>query len=112
MKTKGLEETIEFCHNFFDAWLRNPDLKSHREEFNAIIGQIFGKTNMIPAQRQNSIQAKPILTATSIQTKEEASSPLNVPAEIQAPTHQAAQVAIQDIKKTETSQGTNPSISL
>ena len=43
MQTKWLEETIEFCHNFFNAWLENDDLKAHREEFNAIIGQIFGK---------------------------------------------------------------------
>lgn len=47
MKTKGLEETIEFCHNFFDAWLNNADLKTHREEFEAIMGQIFGKSKIL-----------------------------------------------------------------
>jgi hypothetical protein len=37
MKAKGLEETIDFCRNFFNVWLENNDLKEHREEFNAII---------------------------------------------------------------------------
>lgn len=43
MKSKGLEETIEFCHNFFDSWLKNEELKEHKAELNKIIAMIFNK---------------------------------------------------------------------
>lgn len=41
IKSKWLEETISFCHNFFDIWLNNKNLKEHREELDQIISIIF-----------------------------------------------------------------------
>lgn len=48
MKTKWVEETIEFCHNFFGARLKNPDLADHRKEFEAIMAAIFHKPTDTP----------------------------------------------------------------
>jgi hypothetical protein len=41
MRTKGLEDTIEFCHNSFPLWLHNKEFQSHREEINNILKKIF-----------------------------------------------------------------------
>lgn len=43
IKSKGLEETISFCHNFFDIRLENKHLKEHREELKNIIFTIFSQ---------------------------------------------------------------------
>lgn len=41
MKSKWLEETIEFCHHYFHMWLKNKELKDHRKEFEEIFYRIF-----------------------------------------------------------------------
>ena len=41
IKSKWLEETISFCHNFFDLRLKNKELKEHREELENILDTIF-----------------------------------------------------------------------
>lgn len=43
IKSKGLEETIAFCHNFFDIRLKNKNLAEHRKELENIISIIFSQ---------------------------------------------------------------------
>ncbi len=43
IKSKGLEETISFCHNFFDIRLNNKNFTEHRKELENIISIIFNQ---------------------------------------------------------------------
>ncbi len=43
IKSKWLEETIAFCHNFFDNRLENKNLLEHRKELENIIFTIFSQ---------------------------------------------------------------------
>lgn len=45
MKSKWLEETISFCHNFFDIRLKNKNFTEHRKELESIIFTIFSQQN-------------------------------------------------------------------
>lgn len=109
MKSKGLEETIDFCHNFFNAWLQNEDLKDHRAEFEAIIGQIFKKSNTLVEIIPNSVQTQ---HTNTISTDSEPSSqwvPYREPHKKHIHKHNTP---INTTKKTESPQRINPSLDI
>jgi len=41
MKEKWLEETVEFCHQHFQAWMRDKKFDDHRKDFRNILSAIF-----------------------------------------------------------------------
>ncbi len=114
MKAKGLEETIDFCHNFFDIWLQNPDLKEHREEFNAIISQIFKKC-ALPASTITPTD-EVLATRKALWIVQDTSLPLTQETKQQENTLQTniispAPISIQNTtKKTDIPQSINPSV--
>lgn len=42
--TKGLDDTVKFCHNNFNDWLKDAYFDKHREELNLIFGKVFEVT--------------------------------------------------------------------
>ena len=95
MKTKGVEETIEFCHNFFDARLKNVDLADHRQEFEAIMAAIFHKPTDTPISELGKTQhiVERMIWATPV---------------VKEPSSQWSQIENTVQKKTETQPSVTP----